>query len=105
MRCIFDPEASGTCNGCRRRGSQCVSQEFPEEISLSVDQTHDIAESAARTEHPDAASESTVHTGRADTTSNEDSRKASNGIPTPLSRDAESPRHLAFYKFLQVCVA
>jgi hypothetical protein len=31
MKCRFDPRiASTSCNGCRRRGSPCISQEFPE---------------------------------------------------------------------------
>ena len=105
MRCIFDPEPSGICNGCRRRGSQCVSQEFPEEVLHAVDQTHETAESVNRIEPLHAGSEGTAHTDRADATSNEDTGKANHGIPTPSSRDAESPRHLAFYKVLQVCLA
>lgn len=33
MKCRFDPcIASTSCNGCRRRGSPCVSQEFPEDL-------------------------------------------------------------------------
>ncbi|KAJ6133990.1 hypothetical protein N7523_000312 [Penicillium sp. IBT 18751x] len=32
MKCRFDPRISSTCcNGCRRRGSPCISQEFPED--------------------------------------------------------------------------
>jgi hypothetical protein len=31
MKCIFDPRISSTsCNGCRRRGSPCIGQEFSE---------------------------------------------------------------------------
>ena len=47
MRCIFDPVVdansitntiiSPCCNGCRRRGTQCVSQEFPEDVSFPSD--------------------------------------------------------------------
>jgi hypothetical protein len=34
IKCIFDPRiASTSCNGCRRRGSQCISQEFVEDVS------------------------------------------------------------------------
>ncbi|KAF2496440.1 hypothetical protein BU16DRAFT_437020, partial [Lophium mytilinum] len=33
MRCIFDTEA--ICKGCRRRGSKCISQEFPEDVLLA----------------------------------------------------------------------
>ncbi|KAL4935162.1 hypothetical protein BDV06DRAFT_234611 [Aspergillus oleicola] len=32
MKCRFDPRiVSNSCNGCRRRGSPCISQEFPED--------------------------------------------------------------------------
>ncbi|PLB44870.1 hypothetical protein P170DRAFT_391292 [Aspergillus steynii IBT 23096] len=32
MKCRFDPRiVSASCNGCRRRGSPCISQEFPED--------------------------------------------------------------------------
>ncbi|KAL5044199.1 hypothetical protein BDW71DRAFT_216013 [Aspergillus fruticulosus] len=33
MKCRFDPRiVSASCNGCRRRGSPCISQEFPEDL-------------------------------------------------------------------------
>ncbi|KAL2820185.1 hypothetical protein BDW59DRAFT_151021 [Aspergillus cavernicola] len=33
MKCRFDPRiVSASCNGCRRRGSPCISQEFPEDF-------------------------------------------------------------------------
>ncbi|KAH8775194.1 hypothetical protein F5883DRAFT_411144 [Diaporthe sp. PMI_573] len=35
MRCIFVPSDAATCSGCRRRGSQCVSQDFPEDVTVS----------------------------------------------------------------------
>ncbi|KZL83904.1 c6 zinc finger domain containing protein, partial [Colletotrichum incanum] len=35
IKCKFDPlTGAAPCNGCRRRGSRCISQEFPEEASL-----------------------------------------------------------------------
>jgi hypothetical protein len=34
MKCRFDPRiVSASCNGCRRRGSPCISQEFPEDLA------------------------------------------------------------------------
>ncbi|KAL6232448.1 hypothetical protein BDW75DRAFT_19720 [Aspergillus navahoensis] len=34
MKCRFDPRIfSASCNGCRRRGSPCISQEFPEDLA------------------------------------------------------------------------
>lgn len=38
MKCIFDP-AVNICNGCRRRGSQCLSQEFPDVVSSFTSNT------------------------------------------------------------------
>jgi hypothetical protein len=36
MKCRFDPRiASASCNGCRRRGSPCISQEFPEDLAYA----------------------------------------------------------------------
>ncbi|KAJ5675979.1 hypothetical protein N7462_008876 [Penicillium macrosclerotiorum] len=35
MKCRFDPRIESTsCNGCRRRGSSCISQEFPEDLEI-----------------------------------------------------------------------
>ncbi|KAL4895643.1 hypothetical protein BDV59DRAFT_142053 [Aspergillus ambiguus] len=37
MKCRFDHRiASASCNGCRRRGSPCISQEFPEDLAENV---------------------------------------------------------------------
>ena len=38
MRCILDPP-NHVCKSCRRRGSKCISQEFPEEGPLSIGET------------------------------------------------------------------
>ncbi|OCK76859.1 hypothetical protein K432DRAFT_305428, partial [Lepidopterella palustris CBS 459.81] len=50
MKCIFGPLSNVTCNGCRRRGSQCVSQEFPEEVSFSMRKTHKMGDGVVRVE-------------------------------------------------------
>ena len=31
IRCTFTANSHATCDGCRHRGSRCISQEFPEE--------------------------------------------------------------------------
>lgn len=36
MRCAFLAPDTGTCSACRRRGSKCVSQEFPENVAVSA---------------------------------------------------------------------
>ncbi|KAF4614345.1 hypothetical protein G7Y89_g15392 [Cudoniella acicularis] len=81
MKCIFDTDTT-TCNGCRRRGSQCISQEFPEDVSLiSTDST------------------TYGYGGRTSTTPSEDGRRADHNIriPTPVSMISEPSRSLAFY--------
>ncbi|KAH8423345.1 uncharacterized protein LDX57_001103 [Aspergillus melleus] len=37
MKCRFDPRVvNASCNGCRRRGSTCISQEIPEDIAYGL---------------------------------------------------------------------
>lgn len=37
MKCRFDPRiASTSCNGCQRRGSPCISQEFPDDLENAL---------------------------------------------------------------------
>lgn len=60
-RCIFAPLDKITCNGCRRRGLQCISQEFPESsaVSLPVAQARGhcaLAENVATPSSPGEAS-------------------------------------------------
>lgn len=31
IRCTFDQDADAVCDGCQRRGTTCLSQEFPED--------------------------------------------------------------------------
>lgn len=50
VRCIFaSPEAS-TCNNCRRRRSQCLTQEVPEEVALASRKDGSINERMQRME-------------------------------------------------------
>lgn len=106
MKCIFDPltNATTTCNGCRRRGSQCVSQEFPEVVSFSLDNTLTSPspifgdDGVLRVETRYAGRDNTPSDGRTSTTPpSQDGRKADYGIPipTPVSMTAEPSRHLA----------
>lgn len=48
MRCIYPPLEATTCNGCRRRGSQCISQEFPEGVAVAVSKPLSIDQDQAR---------------------------------------------------------
>ncbi|RFU30530.1 hypothetical protein B7463_g5825, partial [Scytalidium lignicola] len=74
---------------CQRRGSQCVSQEFPKDVSL---------DSVVQVEALHTGSDGSIYDTRTPTTSSEDSRSADHGIPTPLSMISEPSRSLAFYE-------
>jgi Fungal Zn(2)-Cys(6) binuclear cluster domain len=107
MKCIFDPltNATTTCNGCRRRGSQCVSQEFPEVVSFSVDDTLTTPPPPESVETRYAGRDSPPSDGRTPTTpASEDGRRADDGIPipTPVSMATEPSQHLAFYTSFEV---
>lgn len=48
MKCTLDPvSTSAVCNGCRRRGSNCVSQEFLEDASPSTTASIAVDESTS----------------------------------------------------------
>ncbi len=99
VRCILDPLNDAiTCKGCRRRGSQCISQEFPEELSLSIDKTHKSADDNVRVESLHAGSGGTTNGGKIPTTLSEDGRRADYDIPTPLSVVSAPSPHLACYE-------
>ncbi|KAL5358546.1 hypothetical protein BJX96DRAFT_183012 [Aspergillus floccosus] len=59
MKCRFDPRiASASCNGCRRRGSPCISQEYPEDLAyipmgIGSSQSDGTARAATPSERPD----------------------------------------------------
>ncbi|KAL4926558.1 uncharacterized protein BDV17DRAFT_299656 [Aspergillus undulatus] len=37
MKCVFERPDDAVCVGCHRRWTQCVSQEFPEQVSAPID--------------------------------------------------------------------
>ncbi|KAL9129510.1 MAG: hypothetical protein Q9175_007279 [Cornicularia normoerica] len=103
IRCILDPRTDATtCKGCRRRGSQCVSQEFPEELSLAMDKTHKRGDGDIRERTLHAGSDGTTYDGKTPTTPSEDGRRADHGIPTPVSVVSAPSPHLAFYESSEV---
>lgn len=110
MKCIFDPLAT-TCNGCLRRGSRCISQEFPEVTSSARSNTFATpspisgVDSGVRLETGYTGPETNLTNGRAPTTPpSEDDRAGVYGIsnPTPVSTTTESSQHLGFYTSSQV---
>jgi hypothetical protein len=104
MKCIFDPTDSTTCTGCQRRGSQCVGQDLPEELSLSIGKSHNPDKAITKPEIISSSSHGSTYDMRTPSSPSEDGRRTGNGIPTPVSSTSESSRHLAFYKSPEVRV-
>ncbi|KAF3397734.1 putative transcription factor gsfR1 [Penicillium rolfsii] len=50
MKCTFTLPTDETCIRCHRRGIKCVSQEYPEEITTTLDRTLQIGDRIARVE-------------------------------------------------------
>lgn len=81
MRCIFTPPDVATCSGCRRRGSQCVSQDFPEEVAVSLTTAEPQAPSQGHGAHFYRVDDTPTPGGNAVRKAN----LAFAGIPTPAS--------------------
>lgn len=93
MRCMFDPN-SITCNGCRQRGSQCISQEFPDEPLNFIEKA---TGSEIGTYDKRTPKTSPIEDGRIIT---------DHGIPTTVSASiiSDPSRYLAFYKSSEVYI-
>ncbi|KAL4949848.1 hypothetical protein BDW69DRAFT_202547 [Aspergillus filifer] len=50
MKCVFERPNDAVCVGCHRRWTQCVSQEFPEQLSAPVDTTRQLRDRLRRVE-------------------------------------------------------
>ncbi|KAJ5624638.1 hypothetical protein N7510_000947, partial [Penicillium lagena] len=50
MKCIFSSSKDTICIRCTRRGIKCVGQEFPEEISTSLDRSLQMGDRVGRVE-------------------------------------------------------
>ncbi|GJC88604.1 dehydrocurvularin biosynthesis regulator [Colletotrichum liriopes] len=50
MKCIFGSPTDAACISCQRRGAKCVAQEFPEEISISLDRSLQMGDRMVRVE-------------------------------------------------------
>ena len=102
---MLDPLTDATtCKGCRRRGSPCVSQELPEELSLSKNKIHKRGDGDLRMKFLYAGSDGTTYDGKTPTTPSEDGRRAENGIPTPVGVVSARSQHLALYERSEVSI-
>jgi hypothetical protein len=50
MKCIFGSTTDTTCISCKRRGAECVDQQFPEQISTSLDRNLQMGDRVMRLE-------------------------------------------------------
>ena len=50
MKCVFERPDDAVCVGCHRRWTQCVSQEFPEQLSTPIDSTRQLRDRLRRVE-------------------------------------------------------
>ncbi|KIY01401.1 uncharacterized protein Z520_02953 [Fonsecaea multimorphosa CBS 102226] len=65
MKCVFQPAVSSTvCSGCRRRGSRCLSQEFPEDSEIDMNMVARLIGAADGAET--VSSVSSANTSRSD---------------------------------------
>ncbi|KAI2613428.1 hypothetical protein GGR54DRAFT_327985 [Hypoxylon sp. NC1633] len=109
-KCIFGSSTSSStssvkgaiCLGCQRRGTRCVSQEFPDDISAPPDGARQMGDRMVRLEamvekligrlgHDDAH-------GSWSASSPDGGARQDYGIPTPASIESESTRLLPAHK-------
>jgi hypothetical protein len=105
MKCLFGSPTDATCISCQQRGTKCVGQEFPEEVSPPVDRSRKMGDRFVRVENlvdqliKKGGNDGTAAGGG---TTSENGGNPDHGIPTPVSTDSESSRFLALYKPLEV---
>ncbi|KAF2452836.1 hypothetical protein BDY21DRAFT_328633 [Lineolata rhizophorae] len=109
IRCSFSTASDSVCIGCRRRGTSCVTQEYPEETAAAALSTGDRGRSMGdRIVRVEALVEQLVKqvgnrnngsTARAGSSALSEDGGPNTGIPTPGSSDrAESARFLTAYE-------
>ncbi|QMW39125.1 hypothetical protein G4B11_002405 [Aspergillus flavus] len=50
MKCVFERPEDAVCVGCHRRWTQCVSQEFPEQVPAHIDSSRQLRDRLRRVE-------------------------------------------------------
>ncbi|KAL7928264.1 hypothetical protein V8C35DRAFT_245373 [Trichoderma chlorosporum] len=50
MKCIFDSPADAACVGCQRRGAKCIDQQFPEQVSTTLERSLQIGDRVMKVE-------------------------------------------------------
>ncbi|KZL84313.1 zn 2cys6 transcription factor, partial [Colletotrichum incanum] len=100
MKCIFGSPTDAVCISCQRRGAKCVAQEFPEEISPSLERSLQMGDRMVRVETLieqllKKASNGSDCIG-ANTTREDDARPISH--LTPASTSSQSSQLFSSYK-------
>jgi hypothetical protein len=107
LRCLFEhgEPTNAICIGCRRRGTKCVSQEFPEEVSAPVDKARQMRDRVVRVE--DQLEELIKRVGKDGQAVSEgpsSGETPNSGILYPTSTDSESSRLLVSRQTSEVCL-
>jgi hypothetical protein len=123
IRCNFASASDAVCIGCQRRGTHCLSQEYPEEDSRPAERGQQIGDRIVRVEalveqlvrkvgsapaSSDSLSTSPINTltpsSRGTPAERDDTITASNpGLPTPTPSDAESTQLMSLCSVSGVC--
>jgi len=108
LRCLFEhgSPTNAICIGCRRRGTTCVSQEFPEEVSAPVEKARHISDRVVRVE--DQLEELIKRVGKDEPAvsggSSDFDGISSYGIPDPPLIDSETSRFPNLRESCEVCI-
>jgi hypothetical protein len=106
MKCIFSSPADKACFRCHRRGVKCVGQEYPEEITPSLERNIQMADRIMRVEAlveqllkkvPNDSPPATVQEAR-----NYDVGTIHHGVSAPSSVSSEPSQGLALSKPLVI---
>ncbi|KAK1760425.1 hypothetical protein QBC47DRAFT_4963 [Echria macrotheca] len=92
VRCTFASDADQVCDGCRRRGTKCVGQEFPEEASGPAERSRQMGDRIVRVEGLVEQLVKTVGAGRS---SLHDSIGAAAEGSSPVASSRPSPHPTA----------
>jgi hypothetical protein len=98
---------NAVCIGCHRRGTNCVSQEFPEQISTPLDKARQMRDRVVRVE--DQLEELIKRVGKdgqavSGGTISENGETPNSGVLPPVSTDSESSPVLTLQESSEVRV-
>lgn len=104
VRCTFAAASDSVCISCQRRGTNCLSQEFPEEASSPEDRARHVGDRIGRVEAlvdklvKAVGGESDIGPSHGQSVASENRLSAPTIPPTPYSCETEPSRILALYE-------